>query len=40
MRLLALGGQWTAAEVQADQLRRLLRSELAVDPEPVKRTAS
>ncbi len=34
MRLLALGGQWTAAEVQADQLRRLLRSELAVEPEP------
>ncbi len=34
MRLLALAGQWTAAEVQADQLRRLLAAELDVEPEP------
>ncbi len=34
MRLLALDGQRSAAEAQAEQLRRVLEAELAVTPEP------
>ena len=33
IRLLALDGQWSAAEAQYEHLRRILLSELAVEPE-------